>query len=96
MFSQNSSMNLDILSNKDFVKAYNTILQSLNQDTPIFYQNTDKFQITINPQDFDLLQVNEKLSHAIILPYEVSIVNKSFMKTKVYRLVSRKLPNTIN
>jgi hypothetical protein len=77
-----------------------SVLQSLMSQIDTgelsFYEQKRGFKLTVDLASFNTLKIDTVLYSKINLPFQVSIYNNTFMKTKVFRLVSRKIPNTIN
>lgn len=61
-----------------------------------FYEKTEDFNLTVSLTDFNFLKLDTALYNKINLPFQITIWNNTFMKTRMFRVVSRKLPNTIN
>lgn len=72
------------------------LLNQIDSGKLNFYEKAEEFKIELKLADFNLLQFDHHLYSKINLPFQITVYNNTFMKTKIYRLVSRKLPNTIN
>lgn len=72
------------------------LLSQIDTGNLDFYEKTGNFKLSIKMADFNLLKFDNVLYTKLNLPFQITVMNNTFMKTNVFRLVSRKLPNTIN
>ena len=73
-----------------------SVLDQIDSGALNFYEKAPEFKLVIDMTNFNLLAVDYAMYNKINLPFEITVYNNTFMKTRVLRLVSRKLPNTVN
>jgi hypothetical protein len=61
-----------------------------------FYEKAPAFNVSVQMNQFNILKLDTAMYNKINLPFQVTVYNNTFMSTRIFRLVSRKIPNTIN